>query len=152
MGKLTSTDAILDFAIRQEEQAQAFYEDLATKVPNPAMKTALQEFAEEERGHREKLLKVKGDGTLAKTAGPRVQDLKLSDYVVAEEPSPDISYQDALILAMKKEKAAYRLYMTLASMTDYTELKSLLLWLANEEAKHKLRFEVEYDQYVLKEN
>ncbi len=152
MGKLTSTDAILDFAIRQEEQAQAFYEDLATKVPNPAMKTALQEFAEEERGHKEKLLQVKGDGTLAKSAGPRVQDLKLADYIVAEEPSPDITYQDALILAMKKEKAAYRLYMTLASMTDYAELKSLLLWLANEEAKHKLRFEVEYDQYILKEN
>jgi rubrerythrin len=152
MGKLTSTDAILDFAIRQEEQAQAFYEDLATKVPNPAMKTALLEFAEEERGHKAKLLQVKGDGKLAKSVGPKAQDLKLADYVVAEEPSPDITYQDALILAMKKEKAAYRLYMTLASMTDYADLKSLLLWLANEEAKHKLRFEVEYDQYVLKEN
>jgi rubrerythrin len=151
MPRLSSPDAILDFAIRQEEQAQAFYDDLAEKVPNPAMKAALKEFAEEERGHKEKLLKVKNEGSLADSA-EKVQDLKIADYVVAEEPSPDITYQDALILAMKKEKAAYRLYMTLASMTDYAELKSLLLWLANEEAKHKLRFEVEYDQYVLTDN
>ena len=32
------------------------------------------------------------------------------------------------------------------------ELKSLFLRLAQEEAKHKLHFEIEYDEHILTEN
>jgi rubrerythrin len=53
---------------------------------------------------------------------------------------------------MKAEKAAYTLYNSLAEATDNGELKKLFLMLAQEEAKHKLRFEVEYDEVVLAEN
>jgi len=63
-----------------------------------------------------------------------------------------LSFQDALILAMKAEKAAFRLYSELATATDNAELQTMLLGLAQEEAKHKLRFEIEYDDYALKEN
>jgi rubrerythrin len=78
-------------------------------------------------------------------------DLRISDYVVASAPGPDISYQDALILAMKKEKAAFRLYNDLAGLADDEGLRDLFLALAQEEAKHKLRFEVEYDERFLKD-
>jgi rubrerythrin len=57
-----------------------------------------------------------------------------------------MDYQDALIVAMKKEKAAFRLYMDLADFTGDEGLKALLVMMAQEEAKHKLRFEVEYDE------
>jgi rubrerythrin len=40
----------------------------------------------------------------------------------------------------------------LAASTDDEELRNTLLALAHEEANHKLRFEVEYDEYVLVEN
>ena len=63
-----------------------------------------------------------------------------------------MDYQDALIAAMKAEKAAYRLYTDLASATDNADLQGLFKNLAQEEAKHKLRFEVEYDDHILKEN
>ena len=53
---------------------------------------------------------------------------------------------------MKNEKAAFRLYLDLANKVSNLEQKSLFLSLANEEAKHKLRFEIEYDEIVLKEN
>ena len=68
------------------------------------------------------------------------------------EPKTDISYQDALILAAKKEKAAFRLYTKLSDLAQDTELKQLFAALAQEEAKHKLRFEVEYDDFILEEN
>jgi rubrerythrin len=57
-----------------------------------------------------------------------------------------------LILAMKKEKIAFRLYNDLASASTDEPSKKLFLMLAQEEAKHKLRFEVEYDSNILKEN
>jgi len=67
-------------------------------------------------------------------------------------PSSDMTYPDALILAMKKEKNAFRLYMMLSEASADPGMKSLFLSLATEESKHKLRFEVEYDEYILREN
>ena len=66
-------------------------------------------------------------------------------------PDPDMSYRDALIVAMKKEKAAFRLYSDLAASAPDEALKKTFLGLAQEEAKHKLRFEVEFDD-LLTEN
>jgi rubrerythrin len=63
-----------------------------------------------------------------------------------------LSYEEALILAMKKEKAAFKLYSALSERTDQTSMKELFQMLALEESKHKLRFELEYDDYILKEN
>ena len=53
---------------------------------------------------------------------------------------------------MKKEKAAFRMYSDMAAAVEDDELKRTLLALAQEEAKHKLRFEVEYDECVYQEN
>ena len=82
----------------------------------------------------------------------RVVDLKIGDYLEDTKPPGDIDYEQALILAMKAEKAAFRFYHDLASATDDPALKATLLGLAQEEAKHKLRFELEYDSEFLKEN
>jgi len=71
---------------------------------------------------------------------------------VEQEATPGISYQDALILAMKQEKAAFQLYNALAGSTDNAALRDVLLSLAQEEAKHKLKFEIEYDENILREN
>jgi rubrerythrin len=63
-----------------------------------------------------------------------------------------MTYSDALILAMKKEKNAFRLYSFLSEETTDPLLKGLFLTLALEESRHKLRFELEYDEFVLREN
>ena len=63
-----------------------------------------------------------------------------------------MDYQSALVLAMKREKAAFRLYTALAAKVDDEALRELFLRLAQEEAKHKLHFEIEYDEHVLTEN
>ena len=148
---LDSVDKILDFAIRQEEKAAQFYTELAGKMPHKHMKEALLGFAEEEKGHKAKLLQIKS-GKQMQVAEEKILDLKNGDYLVDAEPSWDIDYQQALILAMKAEKAAFRLYSDLASATDDPTLKAALLGLAQEEAKHKLRFEIEYDDEILKQN
>ena len=60
-----------------------------------------------------------------------------------------MDYQLALILAIKKEKVTYNLYDDLIQMTDNENLKETLRCLGQEEAKHKLRFEIEYDEHFL---
>ena len=148
MTKINTVDDILDFAIREEEGAIEFYTGLAAKA-SPEMKSAFEAFAAEETGHRAKLLDIKA-GKLILAAKDTIVDLKIADYLVEVTPSPHMSYRDALILAMKKEKAAFRMYSDLAARTQGA-LKATFLGLAQEEAKHKLRFEVEYDDDFLKE-
>lgn len=148
---MNTVDEILDYAIGQEQQAADFYADMAQRTERGGMKDIFMEFSIEEGRHRDKLLEVKqGDRELR--AHQDVIDLKLSDYLVEVEPHAHISYQDALIIAMKRERAAFRLYSDMAEKVDAKELRELFMGLAKEEARHKLFFESEYDERVLKDN
>lgn len=149
--KPDTVDEVLDFAIRQEEQAAKFYTDLAGKMDREHMKAAFLAFADEEKMHKAKLLAVK-EGKMMLSSQERILDLKIGDYLEDVAPSANLDYKDALILAMKAEKAAFKLYSDLASVTDDAGVKQSLLTLAQEEAKHKLRFEIEYDDTFLNEN
>lgn len=148
---MNTVDEILDYAIDQEQQAADFYANLAGRAEKAGMKQLLLEFAEEEKRHKERLLAIKtGDREL--TPEQEVLDLKISDYLVEVDASDDISYQDALIVAMKKERAAFELYSDMAAKIPESHLKQVFVGLAKEEAKHKLFFESEYDERVLQDN
>ena len=149
--KFDSVDSVLDFAIKNEQQASDFYTDLASKMEKPQIKQIFQGFAAEELGHKAKLeaVKRKDKGQLSST---KVLDLKIGDYLVEQKPSANMDYQSALILAMKQEKAAFRLYSDLAASADDEGTREIFLGLAQEEAKHKLRFEIIYDEDFLPEN
>lgn len=151
MEQWKSVDEILDFAIGQEEQAAQFYTDLSSRMDRPWMSDIFKGFAQEEMGHKKKLMDIKAGKRLV-PAHAKVIDLKIGDYLVDVEPSADMDYQQALMIAMKKEKKAFKMYTDLAASTEDPGLSEIFLSLAQEEAKHKLRFEIEYDDYVMTEN
>jgi len=151
MKKFQSIDEVLDFAMKSEQEAVDFYNQLATTMKNKQMRDTFLEFAQEEVSHKARLQKIK-DERLFDLSNEKVQDLQISDYVVNVKPSPDMDYADALVLAMKKEKVAFRLYTNLADRATNKDIKAVFLHLAQEESKHKLRFELEYDEYVMREN
>ena len=146
-----NADELLDFAIQGEQEAHDFYMDLAERVERPAMKKLLTQFAREELGHKAKLEGIK-KGARSFAPAKKVVDLKIGDYLVDVDPTATLTYQNALILAMKRERAAFRLYTDLAAHAEDAEVKQIFEGLAQEEAKHKLRFEVEYDDMILTEN
>ena len=147
-------DEVLEFAIQEEQKAADFYGGLAGRTSRLAMKEVFAGFAAEEMGHKAKLEAVRGGMGVDLRAGRDVPDLKIGDYLVdvAVDDGGELDYPAALTLAMKKEKAAFRLYSDLAAAAGSEAVKPLFLGLAQEEARHKLRFEVEYDEYVLREN
>lgn len=150
--KFESVDAILDFAISKEEDAAQFYTDLAAKAKRQHMKEIFEQFALEEKSHKAKLEKVK-EAKLLLSSWQKVMDLKIVDSLVDTRfDEGEFDFQGALLVAMNSEKASFRLYTDLAEATDKPELKETFLSLAQEEAKHKLRFEIEYDDNVLTEN
>lgn len=145
-----SSDEILDFAIGEEEGAVRFYTGLAEKAKHSSMKRDFLLFADEERGHKAKLIAVK-EGKIFQPANEAVLDLKISDYTVDVNTDNVESYEDALVVAMKKEKAAFKLYSRLSEIVESESARNLFMALAQEEARHKLRFEIAYDD-MLKEN
>ena len=148
---MNTVDEILDYAIDQEQQAADLYASLAARAEKAGMKKMLLEFAEEEKRHKERLLAVK-TGERKLTPEKEVLDLKLSDYMVNVDTSANISYQDALIVAMKKERAAFELYSDMGKKVPDANLKQVFAGLAKEESKHKLFFETEYEERVLRHN
>ena len=148
---MNTVDEILDYAIDQEQQAADFYARLAARAEKAGMKKMLLEFAAEETRHKERLLAVK-TGERRLTPDKEVLDLKISDYLVEVDAGDNISYQDAMIVAMKRERAASALYSDMAEKVPDAALKQVFVGLAKEEAKHKLFFETEYEQRVLMDN
>lgn len=145
-------DELLAFAIEQEQAAFEFYTDLSGKVTDEHVKQTLLDFAAQERGHKTKLEAVRDGRKLDVAPKANVPDLKIGDYLVEVEVTADLSFQGALIIAMKKEKAAYRLYMDMAAAAPDKDTRDVFLFLAHEEANHKLNFEVQYDELIYQEN
>ncbi|MFH1747357.1 MAG: ferritin family protein [Planctomycetota bacterium] len=146
-------DKILDCAIINEERAADFYRYLANLARKEAMKKVFLGLALEEESHKARLLDVKA-GQQALTFGKSIPDLGLAEQL-DEEPidlAGKMDYPQALVIAMKSEKEAFKLYTSLAEATTDASCKAILQGLAQEEAMHKLRFEVEYDEHMLKEN
>lgn len=152
MKYFNSINETLDFAIEQEQIAVDFYSKLAKNAKSNDLKQIFLDFVKEEMGHKIKLQNIKKEGIFNNENPKEVLDLKISDYLVSVKSSSDMSYQDTLIIAMKREKAAYKLYNNLAAMAPNEELKSIFKNLAFEEANHKLQFETEYDEHILKDN
>ena len=78
--------------------------------------------------------------------------LKISNFIVEAKIASDMTYEGALVLAMKSENDTYMLYKKLSTIANNPNIKALFNVLAQEEAKYKFRFEMEYDEYVYKEN
>ncbi|KPL11748.1 MAG: rubrerythrin [Bacteroides sp. SM23_62] len=152
MQNFQSVDEILEFAIKDEQRAANLYIDLAKRSRSNEMRRTFLQFSQEELGHKKKLERIRTGGQIV-VSDTKVQDLKIGDYLVEVSTSrDDLSYQEALIIAMKEEKAAFKLYSDLAARTDDAAAREVLLMLAQEEARHKLRFEIEYDDNILKEH
>jgi len=140
---------VITFAIRKEAEAYNLYKTYSQKVKTPGLKTMFEELAEQEQKHRQILGGVeKKDVSEYKLK--KIPNLKIGDFVEKEEFSPDMDYASALRLAIKREEFSLRLYNQMAERGDDPELKRLFSVLAQEESKHKLRLETEYDENVLK--
>jgi rubrerythrin len=148
-----SVEEALNYAIKREIEAARFYTQLSEKMRKREMKAALLSMAEEEKGHRDRLIAIRdGGGFTGDETERKVTDLKIAEFVEMPVITDDLDWSLALVVAMKREKAAQQLYLKMAEAAPDAELRQTFLGLAQEEAGHKLRFEQEYDEVVLEGN
>ena len=150
MSEVGSDIEIWEFAIAREIEAVHFYRILAKRTKSPETRKAFEDLAEEELEHKAKLeLEVI-------KMGKTIVEQKPSDFEIDYDkenvgPELDMDYKDMLLLGIEKEEASFRTYVTLIGTVHDQESREALLAIAEEEVKHKLRFELEYDM-LLKES
>src|SRR5512141_1873986 len=111
--KFDSLDAIIDFAIEKETEAVEFYSGLAKEEAFSGSKELFTDFANEERKHERLLKEFKTSGFTQAMKSYKlkwVKDIKRSDYVVELEYRKGMAYNEILMLAMKREEKALKLY------------------------------------------
>lgn len=142
--QFNSVDEILDFAIRREMEANAFYTKLAGMVKDAELVKVLLDLGAVELAHSKKLEAIKaGKSSLD---DEDVKRLDIFDYAGDAAPEAKMNYIDLLVIGMKKEETSRRLYTDLAAITEKGELKDIFLRLAQQEAKHRQRFETEHEE------
>lgn len=148
-----SLDEILDFAIDKENEAAEFYSHLSQEEPFSGSVKMFEDFAREERKHQKMLAEFKTKGITASASDYRfkwITDIKRSNYVVDLDYQKGMGYNEILMLAMKREEKALKLYNEFLEQADTDESKKLFKILCQEEAKHKLALETMYDDYMAK--
>jgi rubrerythrin len=138
-----SFQEVIDFAINEEIKAMKFYKILADFVESPEMADVLSDLSLQELGHKIRLEAIKA-GEI-NFDNDEAGDLGITDHVEDIKPDAKMDYNDMLIIGMKKEEAARRLYIDLAKVSQTKEIRDIFLKLSDEEAQHKMRFELEYD-------
>jgi rubrerythrin len=144
-------ESIIAFAVAREEEAAAGYADMMASAKTPGLRELFRELRDEEREHK-RLLEGLDPVGAAFVEGGAAEDLGITDGLRAEPPHAEMSFQDALIFAARKEERAARLYAGLAARAGRGEDRRLFEFLAVQEKLHKLKLETEYDRRVLTED
>ena len=147
-----SFEEVINFAKEKEQEAVDFYTRLASSADAEGIKEALLEMAEEEKKHKQALEEMTMDAFKESEAPQEIEDLKLAATMPEMEPKPDMTYQQLLTVAIKREESAEKLYGNMAAVAREEVQKQVLERLAAEEKKHRSILEKEYDDEVLAEN
>ena len=140
-------EEILDFAISREEEAVKFYQELQEQSQFQDVKNMLKDLEMMENGHIQIIENIRITGVKEEDI-QKVPNLKISEYLCVDPSDLDMSYQNLLVRAMKREENSFLLYSEMSVKFPDAEIATLFRRLAADEAKHKLFFEMLYDDWI----
>ncbi len=142
---------ILDYAIGKEKEARQFYLDISEEETLSGNRQVFLDFAREEDKHVVMLEKLKA-GAIADGIDNYefkwIKDIKRGDLVLDIAYHKGMHYRDILMLAIKREEKALKLYNDLQDRVEASGHAQIFKILCQEEAKHKLALETMYDDYM----
>lgn len=142
---------IIDFAIAREIEAAEFYDNLSKKVSSRTNRQLLEDFVQMEYGHAA-ALRIINQESIDDFSPIDHSAPAITEFLSSSEVSEDISHQEIVTLAMKREDSSFKLYTELSKIAKTESLTKLLLKLADEEMKHKKLLEHLYEDEFYKEN
>jgi len=136
-----------DTAIYKEIASQSLYLEAQRDTDDPAARSLLAELAVQELKHAEILRKLKESGWEPGDWSPTAAgDLRLSEYFKGPDTLEGAGLQEVLVFAMKREQQSVLFYTQMMGALRQEASKMLCLRLAQEELKHKMKLELEYEK------
>jgi len=142
---------ILDFAVEREKEAVQYYRDLQKETHFKGQLDFLKELESMELGHIIVIENLRNK-QITELEIKHVPNLKISEYLTADLEKLDLTYPNLLIKAMKREELSVKLYTDMSERFPDSSLQQLFQKLASEEAGHKHKFEVLYDEWISQGN
>lgn len=137
--------ALIDTAIRREEEAYRFYMDIHGATQDPAAKETLAWIAAEEQAHKAFLVKYRagefGPGAL------RVSEVvcyRIAEHQAEPDHSTAMSRAEVFLVGAHREARSHSFYRELAEVHPPGDAREMLLRMANEELRHKEKLEYLY--------
>jgi rubrerythrin len=149
--RFASITDIIAFAVGREIEAAEGYAKIASKAATPALRELAGDLRRQEEEHRRLLEGLSGEA-IRRFKAAFVPDLGIVDTLADEPLAADMSVQDMLIFAAKKEAQAIALYGSLAGLAEAKPERTLFEFLAGQEREHKLRLEAAYEDLIFREN
>ena len=151
----------LTIALKKEEDSFAFYKNAEKTVLFKPLKGLFKDLAKQEVQHKniiiKEMKKIEGGAkkvdTITKASGKsKSKDYGISKYLTPQNVKPSMGYQEALIVAMKREEGAVQLFDYLKTITTDKALQKTFDELYKWEVEHLKKLEEKYDEEILTEN
>jgi len=136
---------ILEIAIKREQEAYDFYLQIHDKVTDPGLRETLEFIAGEEKKHKAFLVSYR-DGNFGAKALQMADfvDYKVAEYLEESEIDERSKPEDVYLVASHREMRSFHFYSELANLHADSEIREMLLKMANQELKHKEKMEYLY--------
>jgi rubrerythrin len=145
--EFNSIHDILEFALSKEQASVQFYKDLASQMADSITRSLFETLVRNEQGHIEALqLEMNKIGYTVKSQEQAPPSIYLwEERLEVNDQARNMNFIEALLLAIQKERAAFRLYTQILGSTQNEEFARVLMDLAEEEMRHVLQLEREYE-------
>lgn len=139
---------IVDLCIDQEQQAIDLYVMARDQAKDDAARQKFQELVDMETAHKVALQNFEIESYIDLPPA----DLKVTDYLMEPTMNDNLSTQEILIIAAKREDKTAKMYQDLADhFNSDKKLNTFFQMMADEELRHKHDLETEYEQEFLQE-
>ncbi len=148
MAELETIADALSLAIIREGHACEFYKELALHVESRELHDLVLLLAQEELEHKRSLeFELVKQGVVSRAVPTEIR-FNVAEYLEEPGSAEGLDYKEVILLAIEKERTSFRLYALLAGAVQDGEMQEALLAMAEQEAKHVLRFEQAYAEAV----
>ena len=143
VAKLTKA-YVVSHAIKNEEEAYAFYKKAADSVSHQSVKKLLMKLANEELKHKE-VLQQYGVGSTQEISSD-IGWLNIIDDLNTRNSESLKQVDNILKFAMDRERKTEQKYLQFAEKVEELEVKELCLGISNAETGHYNRLKSEYNR------
>ncbi|MCF7809015.1 MAG: ferritin family protein [Candidatus Marinimicrobia bacterium] len=139
---------IVEMCIDQEQQAIDLYTMAMDQAKDDAARQKFQELVDMETVHKVSLKSFE----IERYIDLPPADLKVTDYLMEPTMNDNLTTQEILIVAAKREDKTAKMYQDLADhFSADKKLNTFFQMMADEELRHKHDLESEYEQEFLPE-